>query len=155
MLEPGEIVYGFVKDIHPPKNKYIITIYRDDELRIVTCFTTTKNRVGVPLETLTHGYVKNGDDIVGYFFDKSIVIGHNPGTNSEYHFPRNCVIPFGYGIREGSKENILAELDHPEVVCTLSKKEYRDIVYAMYRSRQTNPKYKPYLEKILQELCEE
>ena len=37
MFEPGEVVYAFVKDIHPPKNKYFVTIYQDDELRIVTC----------------------------------------------------------------------------------------------------------------------
>ena len=75
MFEPGEVVYAFVKNIHPPKNKYFVTIYQDDELRIVTCFTTTQNRVGIPLEQLKHGYVKKNNLLVGYFFDKNIEVG--------------------------------------------------------------------------------
>ena len=41
MFEPKEVVYAFVKHINPPKDKYYVTIYQDDELRSVTCFTTT------------------------------------------------------------------------------------------------------------------
>ena len=58
MFEPGEVVYAYVRNIYTPKYKYFVTIYRDDELRIVTCFTTTKNRVGFALENLKHGYIK-------------------------------------------------------------------------------------------------
>lgn len=75
MFEPGEVIYAFVKSTHPPKNKYFVTIYRDDELRIVTCFTTTKNRVGCALEQLSHGYVKKDAEIVGYFFDRNVDVG--------------------------------------------------------------------------------
>ena len=151
MLEPGEVVYGFVKDIHPPKTKYIVTIYQDDNLRIVTCFTTTKNRVGLPLNTLQHGYVKKDDKMVGYFFDNRVAVGYNPNTNEEFHFPRDCIIPFEYGVREGTKERFLSELENPIVVCTLNRKEYENIVYVMYRSPHINPKYKPYLEEVLEQ----
>lgn len=152
MLEPGEVVYGFIKDINPPKSKYIVTIYRDDNLRIVTCFTTTKNRVGIPLNSLKHGYVKKNDKMVGYFFDKHMEIGYNPATGLKFHFPCDCVIPFEYGVREGCKEDFLSEIDDPKVVCVLSSEEYENIVYAMYRSPYTNSKYKPYLENVLNSL---
>lgn len=152
MLEPGEVVYGFVKDIHPPKSKYIVTIYRDDNLRIVTCFTTTKNRVGIPLCELQHGYVKKDGKMVGYFFDKDVAVGCNPETGLEFSFPCDCVIPFEYGVREGLKEDFLSEIDNPIVVCALNPTEYLDIVYAMYKSPFTNSKYKPYLEKVLRSM---
>lgn len=152
MLEPGEVVYGFIKDIHPPKSKYIVTIYRDDDLRIVTCFTTTKNRVGIPLSSLQHGYVRKDSKMVGYFFDKEVIVGHNPATELEFHFPCDCVIPFEYGVREGYKEDFLSEIVNPSVVCVLNPDEYENIVYAMYRSPHTNSKYKPYLEKVLKRL---
>lgn len=154
MLEPGEVVYGFVKDIHPPKHKYLVTIYRDDDLQIVACFTTTQNRVGIPLESLKHGYVSKDGDIIGYFFDKNIAVGANPKTSEDFKFPRNCVIPFAYCIKEGTKEALLAGIDNAEVVCRLSPKEYEDIVYAMMCSPHTNAKHKPYLDKVLQQLYE-
>lgn len=77
MFEPGEVVYAYAKNTHPPKNKYFVTIYQDDELRIVTCFTTTRNRVGIPLDQLSHGYVKKNNQLVGYFFDKNVEVGLN------------------------------------------------------------------------------
>lgn len=153
MFEPGEVIYAYVTNIHPPKNKYFVTIYRDDDLRIVTCFTTTKNRVGCDFEALAHGNVKRNDKIVGYYFDKEVEVGlDNDGR--PYKFPRHCVIPFDYCIQEGTKEQFLNNISQPEVVCTLHPKEYVDLVYAMYKSPLTNPKHKPYLEKILQQICQ-
>ena len=153
MFEPGEVVYAHVKNIHPPKNKYFVTIYRDDELRIVTCFTTTKNRVGCQFEQLTHGYVKINNQIVGYFFDKDVEVGLDD-VEQPFKFPRNCVIPFDYGVQVGTKNQFLSNIENERVVCKLHPKEYENLVYAMYSSPRTNPKYKPYLEKVLQEICQ-
>ena len=153
MFEPGEVVYAFVKNIHPPKNKYFVTIYQDDELRIVTCFTTTQNRVGIPLEQLKHGYVKKNNLLVGYFFDKNIEVGLDH-EGVPFKFPRNCVIPFDYGVQIGTKSQFLNSIEKEKVVCKLHPKEYVDLVYAMYKSPMTNSKYKPYLDKVLQQICQ-
>ena len=153
MFEPGEVVYAYVKNIYPPKNKYFVTIYQDDELRIVTCFATTKNRVGCQLEDLEHGYVKKDGNIVGYFFDCDVEVGLDD-SDRPFKFPRKCVIPFDYGVTEGTKEQFLKNVEHPVVVCRLHPEEYENLIYAMYRSPRTNPKYKPYLERILQQLCQ-
>lgn len=152
MFEPGEVVYAFVKNTHPPKYKYFVTIYRDDELRIVTCFTTTKNRVGLSLDLLTHGYIKKDDILVGYFFDKNTEVGLN-ADGVPFSFPRNCVIPFNYGIQIGTKTQFLNNIEQETVVCKLYPKEYENIVYAMYKSPLTDSKYKPYLEKVLSGIC--
>lgn len=154
MFEPGEVVYAYVKNIHKPKFKYFVTVYRDDELRIVTCFTTTKNyHVGYDFNQLTHGYVKRENKIVGYFFDMNVEVGMDE-SNQPFKFPRNCVIPFDYGVQEATKEQFLKNVEQEEVVCKLHPQEYQDIVYAMYKSPNTNPKYKPYLDKVLQRICQ-
>ena len=151
MFEPGEVVYAYVKNFIEPKYKYFVTIYRDDKLSIVTCFTTTKNRVGCPIENFSHGYIKKDNQIVGYFYDHNVEVGLDD-SKQPFKFPRDCVIPFDYGVREGTKEQFLNNIEQEEVVCKLYQYEYENIVYAMYKSPRTNPKYKPYLEKILIEL---
>ena len=151
MFEPGEVVYAYVKNFIEPKYKYFVTIYRDDKLRIVTCFTTTKNRVGCPVENLSHGYIKKDNQIVGYFYDHNVEVGLD-NSNQPFKFPRDCVIPFDYGVREGTKEQFLKNIDQEVVVCKLHQHEYENIVYAIYKSPRTNPKYKLYLEKVLIEL---
>lgn len=154
MFEPGEVVYAHVKNTNPPKNKYFVTIYQDDELRIVTCFTTTKSyHVGCPFEQLVHGYVKSNGQITAYFFDRNVEVGVN-NTNQPFRFPEHCVIPFDYGVRIGTKEQFLNNIEREIVVCKLHPKEYENIVYAMYKSPKTDPKYKPYLDKVLQQICQ-
>lgn len=152
MFEPGEVIYAYVKNIHPPKYKYFVTIYRDEDLRIITCFTTTKNRVGCLLESLSHGSVIRNNQVVGYFFDKEIEVGVD-GDDKPFKFPRHCVIPFDYGVQEGTKEQFLNNIEQPKVVCTLNPREYEDLVYAMYKSPLTNSKHKLCLEKILENIC--
>ena len=154
MFEPGEVVYAYVRNTIPPKHKYFVTIYRDDELRIVTCFTTTKHyHVGRPLEQLEHGYVKVDGQITAYLFDSNRAVGLNE-QSEPFKFTRHCVIPFDYGVRVGTKEQFLNNIEGAVVVCKLHSDEYQNIVYAMYRSPKTDPKYKPYLEKILRQTCQ-
>lgn len=153
MFDPGEVVYAYVKNTHPPKNKYFVTIYQDDDLRIVTCFTTTRNRVGIPLDQLSHGYVKKDNQLVGYFFDKNVEVGLN-AEGTPFKFPRNCVIPFDYGVQIGTKSQLLNSVENATVVCKLHPKEYEDLVYAMYKSPLTNSKHKQYLDKVLQQICQ-
>jgi hypothetical protein len=130
MFQPREIVYGVVKDIDPPKNKYIVTIYRDEELNIIACFTTSQQRVG-------------------YVFDKGKIIGINPEDGTEFSFPLRTIITFDYGVIEGVLEQLTERFENPKVVCKLSEKEYIDLVYAMYRSNHTKAGHKKILEKIL------
>lgn len=153
MFDPGEVVYAYVKNTHPPKNKYFVTIYQDDDLRIVTCFTTTRNRVGIPLDQLSHGYVKKDNQLVGYFFDKNVEVGLN-AEGTPFKFPRNCVIPFDYGVQIGTKSQLLNSVEEATVVCKLHPKEYEDLAYAMYKSPLTNSKHKQYLDKVLHQICQ-
>jgi len=108
--------------------------------------------VGCYFNQLTHGYVKREGKIVGYFFDMNVEVGVDE-TNQPFKFPEHCVIPFNYGVQEGTKEQFLNNIERERVLCKLHPHEYQNIVYAMYKSPNTNPKYKPYLEKILQQIC--
>ena len=151
MFQPREIVYGLAKSIHDPHNKYMVTIYRDEELNIVACFTTSKTRAGVTEDKVHHGAIYQNRDCVSYVFEKGISIGVNPETGLEFSFPKRTTITFDYGVREGQLEFFIKQFDNPKVVCELYEKEYIELVYAMYSSPKTNIKYKNALEKVLTE----
>lgn len=151
MFQPREIVYGYAKSLYNPHPKYIVTIYRDEELNIVACFTTSKARAGVSEEHIKHGAVYKDKQCISYVFEKDVAIGRNPNTGDEFSFPKRTVITFDYGVREGLREYFLKQFDNPEVVCLLDEKEYIELVYAMYRSPYTQNKHKVVLDKILQE----
>lgn len=151
MFQPREIIYGYAKGFYSPHNKYIVTIYRDEELNIVACFTTSKSRAGVAEDKIHHGAIYKDKQCVSYVFEKDVKIGVNPATGNEFAFPKRSVITFDYGVREGQLESFLKEFDNPEVVCLLDEKEYIELVYAMYCSPHTKTTHKKVLNKILEE----
>jgi hypothetical protein len=116
MFQPREIVYGHVKNIHPPKNKYIVTIYCDDNLSIVACFTTSLCRAGAPEQDVRHGATYREKDCVSYVFEAGVEIGNSPECGAGFSFPLRTTIAFDYGVREGQLEQFLAEFDSPKVV---------------------------------------
>lgn len=91
--------------------------------------------------------------LLDIFFDCNVEVGLD-NSNQPFKFPRHCVIPFDYGVREGTKDQFLKNIDQAVVVCSLHPKEYENLVYAMYKSPRTNPKHKPYLAKVLQQICQ-
>lgn len=151
MFQPREIVYGYAKGLYSPHNKYMVTIYRDEELNIVACFTTSKSRAGVPDDKIHHGAIYKDKQCVSFVFEKDVKIGINPTTGEEFAFPKRSVITFDYGVREGQLESFLKEFDGPKVVCLLHEKEYIELVYAMYRSPHTKNTHKKVLNTILEE----
>lgn len=69
MLSPQNVIRGFCKNTNPPKYKYLISLYRSEELNIIACFTTSQNRAGVPSEQIKHGIIKNKEkEIISYVF---------------------------------------------------------------------------------------
>lgn len=155
MFEPREIVYGYAKGFYSPHNKYIVTIYRDQALNIVACFTTSKSRAGVPVDKIHHGTIYKDKQCVSYVFEEGVKIGKNPTTGEDFAFPKRSVITFDYGVTEGAFESLLKEFDDPKVVCVLDEKEYIELVYAMYRSPYTKTKYKQVLNDILERYYQE
>lgn len=151
MFQPREIVYGYAKALYAPHNKYIVTIYQDDNLSIVACFTTSQQRAGVPEHQIQHGAIYQEKKCISYVFDKGITIGRNPETGDKFAFPKRTVITFDYGVREGQREYFLEQFENPKVVCVLDEKEYIELVYAMYCSPYTKKKHKDALDRILQE----
>ena len=151
MFQPREIIYGYAKSLYSPHYKYIVTIYRDDELNIVACFTTSQSRVGVPEDRIHHGAIYKEKQCVSFVFEKDVKIGVNPDTGADFAFPKRSVITFDYGVREGLRESFLKEFDNPKVVCLLDEKEYIELVYAMYCSPHTKNTHKKVLNKILEE----
>lgn len=151
MLNPGEIIYGFAKNLYNPKYKYAISIYRDENVNILLQFTTSQARTGVPTELIHHGanYIKG--ECMSYVFEKNIEIGVDPRNNSRFSFPKRTTMVFDYGFLHGKEKFLLEQFDNPVTVCKLDEQEYINLIYAMYRSNRTNPAYKPYLDKILQE----
>ena len=121
MLKAKNIIYGFCKYTNPPKKKYLISLYRSDDLNIIAVFPTSQRRAGVTAPK--HGCNIRDGKVVSYVF---------------------C-------FREGDQNDLLKTFDSPEVVGVLSDKEYIDLIYAFYTSPMTPQKYKPIFDKILQE----
>lgn len=149
MFEPGNIVLGFAKKISDPKNKYVVSIYRDEECEILLHFTTSQPRAGVPIEDVHHGIIRKDDEYVSYVFEAKREIGTNPETGTRFSFPKQTTMSFDYGLLKGTEQKLLTMFDNPRVVCKLDEKEYINLVYAMYRSSRTPIQYKPHLEKVL------
>lgn len=151
MFEPKEIVYGTVVKLgfYQPRAKYLITIYRDDNLNIFACFTTSKQRSGVTDELLGHGPVIKDGRYLSYVFHPDVNIGVDPETGEPFSMPRLSVITFDYGLREGQLSQFNEGIQDSKVVCRLYDEEYINLVYAMYKSDVTPRRYKPCLEKVL------
>lgn len=149
MLKAKNIIYGFCKYTNPPKNKYLISLYRSEELNIIAVFPTSQRRAGVAEPK--HGCNIREGQIVSYVFDAGHPIGKKQGSDEDFSFPLQTTIPFDYCFREGEQDELLKTFDSPRVVGVLSDKEYIDLIYAFYTSHLTPLKYKPIFDKILQE----
>lgn len=152
MLSPQNVIRGFCKNTNPPKYKYLISLYRSEDLNIIACFTTSQNRAGVPPEQIKHGAIKNKEgEIISYVFLTEVCVGLTP-ENENFYFPLQTVIRFDYCFKEGSQTELLSNFQSPAIVCKLNDAEYADLIYAMYKSDDTPEIYKPLFEKILSEL---
>ena len=153
MLKAKNIIYGFCKYTNPPKNKYLISLYRSEELNIIAVFPTSQRRAGVAEPK--HGCNIREGQIVSYVFDAGHPIGKKQGSDKDFSFSLQTTIPFDYCFREGEQDELLKTFDSPRVVGVLSDKEYIDLIYAFYTSPLTPLKYKPIFDKILQEYFSE
>lgn len=148
MLKAKNIIYGFCKYTNPPKKKYLISLYRSDDLNIIAVFPTSQHRAGVAMPR--HGCNIRDGKVVSYVFDARRPIGKKTDSEEDFSFPLQTTIPFDYCFREGDQNDLLKTFDSPEVVGVLSDKEYIDLIYAFYTSPLTPQKYKPIFDKILQ-----
>lgn len=149
MLRAKNIIYGFCTFTNPPKNKYLISLYRSETLHVVAVFPTSKKRSGSL--SPKHGKNYRGEDIVSYVFEANRCIGKKYGSDEDFSFPLHTTIPFDYCFRDGEQESLLKSFQHPEVVGVLSDKEYIELIYAFYKSPLAPQKYIPIFEKILKE----
>ena len=103
MLAPKNVIYGFCKTTHPPKPKYMISLYRSEELNIVACFTTSQNRAGVPSESIKHGRITNEKkEVLSYVFLPEVSVGKTP-LGEVFHFPVQTVVRFDYCFKKKNK----------------------------------------------------
>lgn len=149
MFQPGEIIYGFAKNLYRPKNKYAISLYRDENVNILIQFTTSQDRAGVPFDKIVHGANYLNGDCMSYVFEPCVEIGVNPETGESFSFPKRTVMVFDYGYLQGSEQFLLNQFSEVKTLCKLHDQEYINLVYAMYKSSKTNKVYIPYLERIL------
>ena len=153
MLSPRNIIYGKCLTTNPPKNKYLISLYRSNDLNVVACFTTSQSRAGVPLSQVQHGKIKDKkNNVISYCFKADINIGNCPDGTS-FAFSLDTTIVFDYCFQEQFQDKLLSNFEHPNVVCTLNDDEYLDLIYAMYQSKTTNKGYKTIFENILNNEC--
>lgn len=153
MLSTGNIIYGFCKTTNPPKEKYLISLYRDKDINVLASFTTSLARAGVLLPNDFHGVVKNNENPQAYVFSKDKAIGIKP-TGEKFKFPRTTTIRFDYCLQSGEQDSILKKFNSPRVECTLNKDEHIDLLYAMYKSPDTKQAYLPMIELALNKLTE-
>jgi len=147
MLKAKNIIYGFCKYTNPPKNKYLISLYRSEDLNIIAVFPTSQRRAGV--STPKHGCNMRDNVIVSYVFDAGVPIGKKKDSNEDFAFPLQTTIPFDYCFIQDGQDDLLKNFESPEVVGVLSDKEYIDLVYACYTSPLTPQIYKPIFDSIL------
>ena len=154
MFEPGTVTYGFAKYISNPKNKYAISIFRDENVQILIHFTTTQKRAGVPEDQIHHGINRDSEgNVMSYVFEPTVEVGDTP-DGGRFCFPRRTIMQFEYGFLQGDDQSLQQQFDNLEVKCKLDPKEYENLIYAMYRSKRTSEAYKPYLEEVLNRICE-
>ncbi len=154
MFEPGTVTYGFAKYISNPKNKYAISIFRDENVQILIHFTTTQKRAGVPEDQIHHGINRDSEgNVMSYVFEPTVEVGDTP-DGGRFRFPRRTIMQFEYGFLQGDDQSLQQQFDNLEVKCKLDPKEYENLIYAMYRSKRTSEAYKPYLEEVLNRICE-
>lgn len=154
MFEPGTVTYGFAKNISNPKNKYAISIFRDEHVRVLIHFTTSQPRTGIPDDQICHGINRDSENnVVAYVFEPTVEIGDTP-DGGRFRFPKRTIMQFDYGFLKDEDWKLQQLFDNLEVKCKLDQKEYEDLIYAMYCSKRTPEEYKPYLEKVLTEICE-
>lgn len=150
MLKPGDIIYGFAKNLSTPKRKYAVCLYRDDNLKVLLHFTTSQPRAGVSEDKISHGAIYNNDgDCLSYVFEARREIGVDPKSEARFSFPKRTVMVFHYGLLKGEESYIREQFDDLEVVCKLDPEEYINLVYAMYKSKSTPKEHIPFLQKIL------
>lgn len=154
MFQPREIIYGYVTGLgfRNSKNKYLISLYRSDDLEIFACFTTSQHYYGVPEDQVKHGAIFKDGEYHSYVFEKGVIIGKNPETGADFSFPDRTTVTFDYGIRQGFIGDFADGIQNAKVVCVLNKEEFGNLLYAMYKSPNTNQKYKPLLERSLDAL---
>lgn len=154
MFEPGTVTYGFAKYISNPKNKYAISIFRDENVQILIHFTTTQKRAGVPEDQIHHGINRDSEgNVMSYVFEPTVEVGDTP-DGGRFRFPRRTIMQFEYGFLQGDDQSLQQQFDNLEVKCKLDPKEYENLIYSMYRSKRTSEAYKPYLEEVLNRICE-
>jgi len=151
MFEPGVVIYGFAKTISDPKNKYAISIFRDENVQILIHFTTSRKRAGIPEELIKHGINRDENgNVMSYVFEPNVEVGATP-SGGRFRFPERTIMQFEYGFLKDEDWKLQKQFDNLEVKCHLDKKEYLDLVYAMYKSNRTPMMYKPYLKRVLDE----
>lgn len=154
MFEPGTVTYGFAKNISNPKNKYAIGIFRGEHVQVLIHFITNQPRTGIPDDQICHGINRDSENnVVAYVFEPTVEIGDTP-DGDRFHFPTRTIMQFDYGFLQGDDWHLQQQFDNLEIKCKLDAKVVEDLIYAMYCSKRTPEKYKPYLEKVLAEICE-
>ena len=153
MLTPKNIIYGFCQATHPPKYKYLISLFRNETLHVVACFTISKNRSGAALGKSKHGANRNfNDEIVSYVFKANTEIGDIPNSIQKFSFPLETAIRFDYGLMDRNQDEIIGWFKNPKVVGILSDDEYENLLYAMIQSDDVPKKYQILFDEALRKI---
>ncbi len=112
------------------KNKYLVSLYRDENFFIVAAFTTSQNRCG-------------------FHFEANDPIGRTLDGTDDFSFPLRTTITFDYGLIENNQWDLCRKMENPKVVGVLNEEVFLDLIYKMYTSDYSPERYKKYYEKVL------
>lgn len=135
--------------MNPPKPKYLISLYRSENIEVVAVFPTSKKRSGTLVPK--HGANKRGDIVASYVFEAKRPIGKKHNSTEEFCFPLQTTIPFDYCFREDTQDDILHDFITPAIVGVLSEEEYVNLLYAFIQSPLTPGHLRKLFDGILHE----
>ena len=147
MFKPGNILYiNNFEFENITRNKYLIVLCHLGGTAIIASFTTSQQYVN---ETdVKDGIIKTANKHCYCFLKDSPV-----GTNG-FSFPKTTFVLLFQNIRKLPIDKLL-ENYKIEIVCSLNKARFIDILYCIYTSEHSSKMVKQEIDKLLNELTSE
>lgn len=150
MFDRGNILYieNYQLSSNKLKNKYLLVLENLDNEAIIISLPTSQqylDQVNIKKGAIEQGQTK------GYHFPKNDIVGKNG-----FSFDLDTYVLFRSNVFKESIDVLLSKYPSNDITIkdTLTDKEYRDLIYAMYKSGTLRPNIEDLFETILDSISE-